>query len=171
MGHWTSHAFHARVVSPHLMYEDVTVGFSDGQITFRGRPLRHWRSWALIGLLVQLVLFVAGTVAVISVLLQADQSAGLTVSLVLRLAVVVAAWALCLWLADRAMRRQIDAMRAATSERMAKVPVAEVSRARLSGRTLTIRAPFDNSNRSGNWRLKVDSHDQGESLLALLGSR
>jgi hypothetical protein len=171
MGHWTSHAFHATVVSPHMMYEEVTMGFSDGLVTFSGRPLRNWRAWAWLGLVVRLVVFAAGVVAMASVVLSNGTSPKLDASLVLRVAAVAAVWALCLCTTRWIMVRYAQARRASASERVAKVPVGDVSGAKLSGRTLLVRAPFDERNRSGRWRLKVDSHDQGESLLTLLGHR
>jgi hypothetical protein len=171
MGHWTSHAFHATVVSPHMMYEDVTMGFSDGLVTFSGRPLRNWRAWAWLGLVVRLAVFAGGVVAVATVILSTGMAPTISASLLLRVAAVSAVWGLCLWAARWLLARYAQARRASASERVAKVPVGDVSGAKLSGRTLLVRAPFDERNRSGRWRLKVDSHDQGESLLALLGRR
>jgi hypothetical protein len=171
MAHWTSDAFHATVVSPRMMYDDVTMGFSDGLVIFTGRPLRNWRAWRWIGWAVRLVVLVAGAVALSAVALADWTVHGLTSALLIRTAVVVGAWALALWVTGLMLRRYAEATRAGASERVAKVPVTDVSAARLSGRTLVLRAPFDERNGSGRWRLRVDSRDQGESLLALLGRR
>jgi hypothetical protein len=171
MGHWTSHAFHATVVSPHMMYEDVTMGFSDGLVTFTGRPLRNWRAWAWLGWVVRLAVFTGGLVVLASVVLSRGPVPAIDASLILRASVVVVGWAVSLWLVGWLFRRYAQATRASVSERVTKVPVGDVSMAKLSGNTLLIRAPFDQRNRSGRWRLRVDSHDQGESLLALLTHR
>ena len=95
----------------------------------------------------------------------------LTSAVLVRAAVVVAAWVFALWIAGAALRRFTNATRMRQSERVARVPVGDVTAARLSGKTLSVRAPFDQQNGSGRWRLRLDSHDQGESLLALLGGR
>jgi hypothetical protein len=170
MDHWTSSAFHATVVSPRMMYEDVTVGFSDGTVTFTGKPLRNWRAWRWVGLVVRLVLLTAGVVAVAAVL-GGRSSQGVTADVVLRSSIVVAIWAFAFWFAGVALRRYATVTRTRARERIARLPLAEISAAALSGRTLSLVAPFDERNRSGRWRLKVDSHDQGESLLALLARR
>ncbi len=171
MGHWTSHAFHATVISPQMLYEDVTMGFSDGFVTFIGRPLHNWRAWAWLGLVVRLAVFAGGVVAVAALVLSTGPALKVDASLLVRLGAVAAAWGLCLWVAGWLMARYAQVTRAGASERVSRVPVGDVSSARLSGRTLLVRAPFDERNKSDRWRLKVDSHDQGESLMALLGRR
>jgi hypothetical protein len=171
MGHWTSHAFHATVVSPRMMYEDVTMDFGDGLVTFTGRPLRNWRAWAWVGWAVRLVVLAGGVVALVSVVLSTGSVPAIDPSLLLRMGAVVVVWVLCLWIVGWMFRRYAQATRASASEWVSKLPVGDVSMAKLSGRTLSVRAPFDQRNGSDRWRLKVDSHDQGESLLALLGRR
>ena len=171
MDHWTSHAFHAVVLSPHGMYEDVTLGFSDGSVTFTGRPLHNWRAWIWIGLVVRLALLAVGLVALATMVAPAVFSRELTSIVVLRAGAVVAAWVVALWIAGTLLRRGKAATRARQPERISKVPVGDVATVGLSGRTLALRAPFDQQNRSGRWRMKLDSHDQGESLLALIGRR
>jgi hypothetical protein len=170
MTHWTSHAFHATVVSPRMMYEDVTMGFTDGSVIFTGRPLRNWRAWAWVALVIRLTLVAAGVVALTTVAAPVLRD-GLSIDLLVRAAVVVALWALAMWLAGTLMRRYVQVARLHATERTSKLPVSDVSMARLRGRTLSIRAPFDEGNSSDRWRLRLDSHDQGESLLALLGQR
>jgi hypothetical protein len=171
MDHWTSHAFHAVVLTPRGMYDDVTMGFSDGFITFAGRPLRNWRTWTWIGLVVRLALLVAGLVALAAMVAPVVVTRELTSVVVLRASALVGAWAVALWIAGTLLRRGKVATRARQPERVSKVPVGDVSTVSLSGRTLALRAPFDQQNRSGRWRMKLDSHDQGESLLALIGRR
>jgi hypothetical protein len=171
MTHWTSHAFHATVVSPRGMYEDVTMGFSDGSVIFTGRPLRNWRAWSWIGLVVRLALIAGGLVALAAAIAPAVFARELSSDVVLRACAVVAVWALCMWIGGVALRRLANAARMRSTERVSKVPVSDVSTAKLSGRTLSLRAPFDQQNTSGRWRLRLESHDQGESLLALLGRR
>ena len=168
MEHWTTHAFHAAVVSPHLMYDDVTVDFADGKVTFAGRPLRNWRAWTLVGAVVRLVVLAAGAVALVSVAQSSRVLQGLTNDSVIRLAVVVVVSLLAWWVAGRVMSRLARASRARGAERVARVPLSDVSGARLSGRVLSLRAPFDRANHSDRWRLKLDSHGQGEGLMALL---
>jgi len=171
MAHWTSHAFHATVVSPRGMYEDVTMGFSDGSVTFSGRPLRNWRAWSWIGIVVRLALLAVGLVAFAAMTAPAVISRELTPAVLVRAAMVVVVWAFSLWIAGAALSRFANTTRMRQSERVARVPVSDVTAARLSGKTLSLRAPFDQQNGSGRWRLSLDSHDQGESLLALLGGR
>ncbi len=171
MDHWTAHAFHATVVSPRGMYDDVTMGFSDGFVTFAGRPLRNWRAWTWIGLVVRLALLAAGLVAFATMVAPAVLSRELTSGVVLRSAAVIGVWALSLWIAGTTLRRFKTATRARQPERVAKVPVGDIATVGLSGRTLLVRAPFDQQNRSGRWRLRLDSRDQGESLLTLIGHR
>ena len=171
MAHWTSHAFHATVVSPRGMYEDVTMGFSDGSITFTGRPLRNWRAWSWMGVVVRLALLAVGLVAFAAMVAPAVVSGELTSTVLVRAAAVAIVWGFSLWIAGAALRRFATATRMRQSERTARVPVSDVTAARLSGKTLSVSAPFDQQNSSGRWRLKLDSHDQGESLLALLGGR
>ena len=169
MAHWTSHAFHATVVSPRMMHEDVTMGFSDGAVTFTGRPLRNWRAWSWLSLVVRLVVFLGGVVVLASVVASAAFSGSLSPDLLLRASAVFAGWIVLLWGSGVLLKRYAHATRMRASERTSKLPVSDVSMAKLSGRTLSIRAPFDHRNGSDRWRLRVDSHDQGESLLALLG--
>jgi len=169
VAHWTSHAFHATVVSPRMMYEDVTMGFSDGAVTFTGRPLRNWRAWSWLSLVVGLVVFLGGVVVLASVVATAGFTGSMTPAVLVRAGAVVAGWVVLLWGSGALLRRYALATRMQSLERTAKLPLRDVSMARLSGRTLSIRAPFDHRNGSDRWRLRVDSHDQGESLLALLG--
>ncbi len=171
MAHWTSHAFHATVISPRGMYEDVTMGFSDGSITFTGRPLRNWRAWSWIGIVVRLALLAVGLVAFAAMVAPAVISRELTSAVLVRAAAVAVAWGFSLWIAGAALHRFANSTRMRQSERVARVPVSDVTAARLSGKTLSVRAPFDQQNSSGRWRLRLDSHDQGESLLTLLGGR
>lgn len=167
--HWTSHAFHASVLSPRLMYGDVTVGFSDGYITFSGRPLRSWRLWSWGAGLARFLVLVAGGVLVAQTVLAADLSRGVTGAFAITVGVVVLACAVALWVIGGAVRRVVRAARQRTPERVAKLPVTDVGSVRLSGTTLVVRAPFDQANRSNRWRLRLDSQGQGESLIALLG--
>ena len=171
MAHWTSHAFHATVISPRGMYDDVTMGFSDGSVTFTGRPLRNWRTWSWIGIVVRLAILAFGLVAFAAMMAPVVVSRELTSTAVVRAGAVVVVWALASWIAGVSLRRFASANRLRQSERVARVPVSDVTGARLSGKNLSMIAPFDQQNRSGRWRLRLDSHDQGESLLALLGGR
>ena len=171
MTHWTSHAFHATVVSPRMMYEDVTMGFSDGFVVFTGRPLRNWRAWSWLGWVARLFVFVGGVVGLASVVAAAGFAGMVSADVLLRAGVVIAVWVLTFWATGVLLRRYATSTRMKASERTSKVPVSDVSMAKLSGTTLVLRAPFDQRNGSDRWRLKVDSRDQGESLLALLGRR
>lgn len=169
MDHWTSHAFHATVVSPHLMYGDVTVGFGDGLVTFSGRPFRSWRVWSWGGRLVRFLIVVAAAVALAPTVLAADLARGVSGPVAIAVGVTAAALVLALWIVGGIVRRVTVAARERVSERVTKLPVADVTVARLSGKTLFLRAPFDQSNRSGRWKLRLDSPEQGQTLMALLG--
>jgi hypothetical protein len=153
------------------MYDDVTMGFSDGFITFAGRPLRNWRTRAVVAVVVRLVLVAAGLVVLGAMVAPSLVTRDLTSAVIVRAAAVIAAWAASLWIAGTVLRKVEVAARAGQSERVTKVPVGDVSATGLSGRTLSVRAPFDQQNRSGRWRLKLDTRDQGESLLTLIGRR
>lgn len=169
MAHWTSHAFHASVASPPLIYGDVTLGFSDGYITFAGRPFRSWRTWQWAGVLARLLVLVTAAAFLAPAIFEIDRVNGVTGDLALEVAAVTAISILAMWAVGAARRRIARGARGRVAERAIKLPISDVSAARLSGKTLTVRAPFDQSNRSDRWTLRLDSHEQGESLMALLG--
>lgn len=169
VGHWISHAFHAAVSSPRLMYGDVTIGFGEGTVTLTGRPLRSWRLWSWGSGLARFLVLVAEGFLLAQTILAAEPSLRMTSELVIRLSAVVAAGAVAFWLTGAANRRAVRVARERSPERVVKLPLSDVTSVRLSGKTLTIRAPFDQDNRSNRWRLRLDSHGQGESLVTLLG--
>jgi len=166
--HWTSHAFHAAVISPRLMYGDVTIGFDVGSVTLAGRPLRSWRLWSWGGGFARFLVLVAGGVLLAQTILAADPSLGVTSALTVRVSAMAAACAIAFWLTGVAGRRAVRIARERSPERVVKLPLLDVTSARLAGKTLAIRAPFDQDNRSNRWRLRLDSHEQGESLITLL---
>lgn len=168
MDHWTSHAFHASVTSPHLMYADVTIGFAGGSVTFAGRPLRAWRTWSWAGVFARVAVLLAGGVVMTQRLLSMDLDLGLTSELAITISVIIAGTAVAIWIVAGVLRRAIRTSRAKAPERVVKLPLADISRVRLSGKTLSLSAPFDQANRSDRWRLRLDSHEEGESLMALL---
>lgn len=169
MEHWTSHAFHASVVSPQLMYGDVTVGFADGFVTFSGRPIRSWRVWSWVSRLARFLVLVTGAVVIAPNVLAVYTERTVTGPLAITLGLTIAACVAAMLIVGGIVTRVSSVARDRVAERVAKLPVAEVADARLSGNTLSLRAPFDPANRSNRWRMHLDSHEQGESLMALLG--
>jgi len=171
MVHWTSHAFHASVISPRLMYGDVTMGFSDGNVVFTGTPFRAWRVWWWAGALMRFLVLVAGAVALAPTALSANLTRGITAETAIRVGVVVAVCAVALVIIGKIVAYVARSGRVRAAERVVRLPLTDVRGARLSGKTLSLRAPLDHANPSGRWRLRLDSHEQGETLLALLGRR
>ena len=169
MDHWTSHAFHASGVSPRMMYADVTVGFADGYLTFSGRPLRSWRLWWWGGWLARFLLVVAAVVLAAPAVLEAGLPRGITSAFVITVAAIAGACLVALWAVRKTLGRLSRSSRQHSTERVVKLSLSDVGTVTLSGKTLSIRAPFDEANRSNRWRLRLDSHEQGESLMALLG--
>lgn len=121
--------------------------------------------------LARFAVMLAGGVVLAQRLFLIDFSHGVTAEIAITVTVIVAGTAIAGWMVEYVINRAIRRSRDRSAERVVKLPVSDVTKVSLSGRTLTVRAPFDRENRSDRWRLRLETHEQGESLVALLGRR